>query len=203
MNTKHSPANVRKSEHASTDVAPAQDTHKRGRSRMRMLLRRSEKKISDRNGGGDSVAAELALLREENAYLRMKAAARPNVGRATAMISELDPSSPEGTADNDGWTILAESLVIRDTLIDACRELVAATSQLEHRLTSLALPANAGAAGQGPPPEPPIISAPPARFRDDAPEGVTEDGWNILVDSLMRTRVQRVGAASDATPSFT
>ncbi|MBI4898601.1 MAG: hypothetical protein HY827_09600 [Actinobacteria bacterium] len=66
----------------------------------------------------------------------MKIAAKPNVSRAVDSINGLNARPPEGTTD-DGWNVLVESLVIRDTLIDACRELVAATSQLENRLEAL------------------------------------------------------------------
>lgn len=86
--------------------------------------------------GTDHEASELALLREENAYLRMKLAAKPNVSRAVEAINGLNAHAPEGTTD-DGWNVLVESLVIRDTLIDACRELVSATNQLEGRLLAL------------------------------------------------------------------
>lgn len=75
-------------------------------------------------------------MREENAYLRMKNAAGPSVGRAIEMIGGLEPETPTADPD-DVWQAMVESLVIRDTLIDACRELNAATSQLESRLVAL------------------------------------------------------------------
>lgn len=121
-------------------AAPPHGTERARRGRLRGLLRVS--------GGADDPAAtdqlgelerEVALLREENARLKLareRAAERPVNERVRAAF----PPPPRTGEEADGeepWEVLTEGMLLRDALIDACRELEQGAHELRVRLETL------------------------------------------------------------------
>jgi len=102
------------------------------------------------SGGADDPAAtellgelerEVALLREENARLKLareRAAERPVNERVRAAFTL--PDTDEEAEGEDPWEVLTEGMLLRDALIDACRELEQGAHELRVRLETL-LPA--------------------------------------------------------------
>jgi hypothetical protein len=85
----------------------------------------------------DQLEREVALLREENARLKVtrERADRPVNERVRAMLS-----TPRGEGDPDAdepWEILTECMLLRDGLVDACRELERGARELRGRLETL------------------------------------------------------------------
>ncbi|HET6449557.1 MAG TPA: hypothetical protein VFG31_10655 [Conexibacter sp.] len=108
----------------------------------RMLMRRW---LRVSVGGSDSLVPEqldelereVALLREENARLKMgreHARDRPVNERVRAAFATL-PS--EGDPAGDPWEVLTECMLLRDSLVDACRELELGAHELRVRLETL------------------------------------------------------------------
>lgn len=93
----------------------------------------------------DELERELALLREENARLKMaraRAATRP----VNERVRDALPGSPaEDPADADEpWELLTECMLLRDGLTDACRGFERGACELRERLESI-LPGAEGA----------------------------------------------------------
>jgi len=133
------------------EPAGAASAHGMDRARrggLRGLLRVS--------GGADDPAAteqlgelerEVALLREENARLKLareRVGERPVNERVRAAFPPL-PRTGEEADGEDPWEVLTEGMLLRDALIDACRELEQGAHELRVRLETL-LPAAEGAA---------------------------------------------------------
>jgi hypothetical protein len=74
--------------------------------------------------------AELALLQEEN--LRLKTGGAPDL----ATMMERIRRAPEAADDplDEAAAVLAENLVIRESLVELCRELRGASTELAARL---------------------------------------------------------------------
>jgi len=118
----------------------------------RRFKRRRPATAADAAGGETllAVQAELTMLREENARLQSAQHQVPDVGAvlgrlralpAAAAAGEAAPaaasaSSAEEAAD-DAATLVLEGLVMRDALLQVCRELTQAVAQLEQRLRRL------------------------------------------------------------------
>jgi hypothetical protein len=98
--------------------------------------------IGARHGGDtgylERTEAELALLREENARLRMERAQRPDAGTMIERLRSLS-SSPlaEEDVDDEAWHLFTEALVMRDVLIDVCKEIGQTAITLQTRLGEL------------------------------------------------------------------
>ncbi len=94
----------------------------------------------------EELERELALLREENARLRIareRASGRPVNERVRDMLPLL--RSQLGGADGDEpWELLTECMLMRDSLADACLELERGARELRQRLESI-LPGSEGA----------------------------------------------------------
>jgi len=94
----------------------------------------------------EELERELALLREENARLRVareRTSGRPVNERVRDMLPLL--RSELGGADGDEpWELLTECMLLRDSLADACRELERGARELRQRLESI-LPGSEGA----------------------------------------------------------
>jgi hypothetical protein len=88
----------------------------------------------------ESIQAELVLLREENARLRFERAQQPD---ADSMIERLKSLSAAQAFDEDhrdaAWHLVSEALVMREVLIDVCKEIGQTTITLQTRLSELAL----------------------------------------------------------------
>jgi hypothetical protein len=87
-----------------------------------------------------AVRAELLLLREENARLKAAQHQRPDVsrliGRARALAAaELDRDS----VSDDVEQLLVEGLLIRESLLEICREVERTMVAFEGKLHALAL----------------------------------------------------------------
>jgi hypothetical protein len=129
----------------------AEDTP-RGRRRFRRVAGTLED--DGRPGAGDpldSVHAELVLLREENARLKAAQHRRADVSR----LLERARSLPSAASDRDGTSddtaqLLFDGLVIRESLLEICREIERSMVAFEAKLDALATmaidrPASAGA----------------------------------------------------------
>lgn len=96
-------------------------------------LRRSRFKRGRERQPDDATSdlhAELALLQEENRRLKTRGA--PDLA---TMMDRLR-RAPEAAADplDDAAAMLAENLVIRESLVELCREMRRASKELEARL---------------------------------------------------------------------
>ena len=96
----------------------------------------------ERAGAGEplaSVHAELVLLREENARLKAAQHRRADVSR----LLDRARSLPAAAADRDGASddtaqLLFDGLVIRESLLEICREIERAMVAFEAKLDALA-----------------------------------------------------------------
>jgi len=97
----------------------------------------------------EQLERELMLLREENARLKVgreQAAERPVNERVRAALPALRrEDDPDG---DEPWAVLTECMLLRDGLVDACRELERGARELRGRLETL-LPGAEGADADG------------------------------------------------------
>lgn len=88
----------------------------------------------------EQLEVELALLREENARLkvaRQRARDRP----VNERVRELLPAqADEAAGDGDPWELLTDCLLLRDGLIAACREIQLTMHETRRRLEAHAVP---------------------------------------------------------------
>lgn len=94
----------------------------------------------------EELEREVALLREENARLRVareRMAARPVNERVRDTLPLLRAEASADDAD-EPWAVLTECMLLRDSLADACRELERGARELRRRLEAI-LPAAEGA----------------------------------------------------------
>jgi acetyl-CoA acetyltransferase len=110
----------------------------RGRRRFRRVgaLAVDERAAGERLA---SVHAELVLLREENARLKAAQHRRADVSR----LLDRARSLPTAAADRDGASddtaqLLFDGLVIRESLLEICREIERAMVAFEAKLDALA-----------------------------------------------------------------
>jgi hypothetical protein len=99
-----------------------------------------------RRGGGleeggetlESLRAELILLREENASLKASRNQPVDLGRLTRTVRAV-PAPPEhaGAVGDDHVQALVDARVLRESLLDACREIRVAMVGVEERLHDL------------------------------------------------------------------
>jgi hypothetical protein len=155
-----SPSHVRAGLHAvdhqstSAPVGPGADTtmlehgprqHARAKGVFSSL--RSLKRRVDNGTGNDTMEvlrAEVLLLREENAHLRIKLERTPEVGDVVAQLRSLasDSDCREETGDHT-WHLLTETVIARDALVDLCRRTQEAMVALESRLQEVMPPSPA------------------------------------------------------------
>ena len=110
--------------------------------RGRRRFRRVGALAVDERGAGEplaSVHAELVLLREENARLKAAQHRRADVSR----LLDRARSLPAAAADSDGASddtaqLLFDGLVIRESLLEICREIERAMVAFEAKLDALA-----------------------------------------------------------------
>jgi hypothetical protein len=100
--------------------------------------------IGGRPGGDDGylerIEAELALLREENARLRFERAQRPDAGALIERLRDLSAAQPPDEDHRDAaWHLIGEALVMREVLVDVCKEIGQTTITLQTRLSNLGL----------------------------------------------------------------
>lgn len=103
----------------------------------------------------DELESELALLREENARLKVKQE-RPGARSVNERVRELlPPAGEEGTGSDEPWELLTQALMLRDGLLDACHEIELSMRELRRQLDAI-LPAGEGQ-----------VEAPTPLLRDD------------------------------------
>jgi hypothetical protein len=85
----------------------------------------------------EEIESELALLREENARLKVRQERRG--GRSVhERVRELLPAAHGQEADADEpWELLAQCLMLRDGLLDACREIELGMRETRRRLDAI------------------------------------------------------------------
>lgn len=113
-------------------------TTRMGASRLRGLLHGAGG--AEDTGPGeevDQLEREVTLLREENARLKVaRERADPPVNERVRAMLAATPG--EGGLDADEpWEILTECMLLRDGLVDACRELERGARELRGRLETL------------------------------------------------------------------
>jgi acetyl-CoA acetyltransferase len=86
-----------------------------------------------------SVHAELVLLREENARLKAAQHRRADVSRLLDRARSLPAATADsGGASDDTAQLLFDGLVIRESLLEICREIERAMVAFEAKLDALA-----------------------------------------------------------------
>jgi hypothetical protein len=125
------------------DAAPAlaNGTERSARARVIRLLRvPTGERVGTANEQLEQLEREVMLLREENARLKVArehARDRPVNERVRAAFQA---SQREDDPDGDGdepWEVLTECMLLRDGLVDACRELERGARELRARLETL------------------------------------------------------------------
>jgi hypothetical protein len=116
----------------------------RGRAGWRRLRRRQPREHHAGGQGGvseDAMAslhAELVLLREENRRLSAQRHMPPDAGRVADLVGVVSARAEYGEATGDeAAELLAEGLVLRESLIEVCAEIGKAMTSLQTRLQAL------------------------------------------------------------------
>jgi hypothetical protein len=88
----------------------------------------------------EELEMELELLREENARLKLERHRSPDAGAVIERVRDLssDTGDEENVADS-ALEVTAESLLLREGLLDACREIARAMEEMQQRLRALSL----------------------------------------------------------------
>jgi hypothetical protein len=102
-------------------------------------LRRFRRRRTDRPGaaGADPIAdalAELVLLREENARLKAARHQEPSFGGVVGQMRAMRDLERAEDAADDTAEMLAEVVVLRDSLLEVCEELERAMASVRARL---------------------------------------------------------------------
>ena len=138
-------------------VAPKPGTDDDATERSSRAPKRSLRRLTRRSEGRsgelvDALEADALLLREENALLRVKLEAPPNVGHVIERLRALPtlPSTPEeehgpsnqehaehGEEGDEALHVLTEAIVMRNALLEVCGEIGQVMAGLEARLAAL------------------------------------------------------------------
>jgi hypothetical protein len=95
----------------------------------------------------EQLEAEVALLREENARLKIRGARGGGERPWDERMRDLVPGEqPPDLRGDDAWALLTECQVLRTALVDACRDVEAAMAQIRGRLEALPEPGRGGKA---------------------------------------------------------
>lgn len=131
------------------DVAAA--TVRRRRAALSRLVRLG---VSDGTKSSTSEAVlgelemELALLREENARLKVERHRRPDPGRIIDRMRDLREGSHFEQTDDEVSRGMVECLSLRDCLLEACQEIQQAMQGMQSRIGTLSVAVEAkGVAG--------------------------------------------------------
>ena len=88
----------------------------------------------------ESIQTELVLLREENARLRFERAKPPDPDSMIDRLKSLSVAQPPSEDHRDeAWHLVGEVLVMREVLIDVCKEIGQTMITLQTRLSELGL----------------------------------------------------------------
>jgi hypothetical protein len=99
--------------------------------------RRSRKLRVVPDNDGDPLAtvqAELTLLREENARLKAEKYRRPDLGTVLEQARAIGEPGAAGETADEAAQLLADGLMLRETLLKVCREMNQSMLALEARL---------------------------------------------------------------------
>jgi hypothetical protein len=107
------------------------------RQRVRAVGREGRLRREREAGQAEDLELELALLREENARLRMAQIGRAEIGAAIDELRKLAVRRHEDDLGDETWSAIAELLVMREGLDQACSQLEAALGSVRDRLTRL------------------------------------------------------------------
>jgi hypothetical protein len=90
-------------------------------------------------GAGESLQAELVLLREENARLKASQHQRPDLGRLLGRARALPaPEAHRDGVGDEAAQMVVEGLVIREALAEICQEIERSMVVFEAKLDALA-----------------------------------------------------------------
>jgi hypothetical protein len=111
--------------------------------------RRFRRRRPDQHGaaGGDPIAdalAELVLLREENARLKAARHQVPSFGNVIGQMRAMPELERAEDAADEAAEMLAEVVVLRDTLLEVCEELERTMVSVRVRLHRLGTDETAG-----------------------------------------------------------
>jgi hypothetical protein len=112
---------------------------------LRLGVSSSSRSSSDDLSAQGELETELALLREENAWLKVERHRPPDTGRIVESMRELAqaPQAPAGETEAssayDPSRTMVECLAIRDGLLAACKEAQQAMQGLRSRLSGLSV----------------------------------------------------------------
>ncbi len=84
-----------------------------------------------------ALEAELALLREETAWLRADRCRLPDAATVTEWMRRIAAGPAHQDLGDEALQSLAEAFVMREVLLGACDEIAAAMGELKRRLTSI------------------------------------------------------------------
>ena len=129
--------------HVRTDMEP--------KTRQRMVSRLLRFGVSGSGGSSaddptamGELETELALLREENAWLKVERQRPADAGRVVERMRELGKASQQPRESQDSHTsedaqAMLECLSIRDGLLEACKEIQQAMQGIRSRLSGLSV----------------------------------------------------------------
>jgi hypothetical protein len=117
-----------------------QETEPRARFRGRLERLRGDADAYGRQSEETAnLKLELMLLREENARLKADRHRPSDLGTLIDQLRLVAAQKGEAEMIDEGWTLVSESLSIREGLEQACLEIQAAIEAVQERLRSLAL----------------------------------------------------------------
>jgi hypothetical protein len=125
---------------------------------LRLGVSSSSRSSSDDPSGQGELETELALLREENAWLKVERHRAPDSGRVVETMRELGQAPPVETGQTQSSPAsdaqaMVECLAVRDGLLEACNEVQQAMQGIRGRLSGLSVDVNGRVgdrAGRGP-----------------------------------------------------
>ena len=104
-------------------------------------FRRPKPRLAEVHSGDPLAAlhAELTLLREDNARLQTEQYRRPNLGTVLEQARALADTGTHGAdAADEAAQMLADGLVVRESLLKVCREMAQSMAALEANLLTIA-----------------------------------------------------------------
>jgi glutamine synthetase adenylyltransferase len=101
-----------------------------------MVVSDGTKSSSGEMAAMSELETELALLREENAQLKVERHRPADVGHVIERMRSLRPHALPG--ESSGSAEVAQAIVVRDGLMDACAEVQQAMQGIRARLSALA-----------------------------------------------------------------
>jgi uncharacterized small protein (DUF1192 family) len=133
----------------------ANTSHKLISRLLRLGISSASRASSDDPSAVGELETELALLREENAWLKVERHRPPDTGRVVERMRELgqgthvQANGAEGSPAADAAQTMVDLLAMRDGLVEACNEVQQAMEGIRTRLSGLSVDVQ-GRAGERP-----------------------------------------------------